>query len=52
MMGVNKWGAGPALDALTIQGPWVVGVLANNMWAGTEGERVNRLTLNPSSTTT
>ncbi|WP_426425573.1 hypothetical protein [Bradyrhizobium genosp. A] len=47
LLGVNKWGAGPALAALTIQGPWVVGVLANNMWAGTEGERVNRLTLNP-----
>lgn len=47
MLGVNKWGAGPALAALTIQGPWVVGVLANNMWAGSEGPRVNKLTLNP-----
>lgn len=47
MLGVNKWGAGPALAALTIQGPWVVGILANNMWAGSEGPRVNKLTLNP-----
>lgn len=47
VLGVNKWGAGPALAALTIQGPWVIGVLANNMWAGTEERRVNRLTLNP-----
>lgn len=47
MLGVNKWGAGPALAALTIQGPWVVGFLANNMWAGSDGPHVNRLTLNP-----
>jgi hypothetical protein len=46
-LGVNKWGAGPAAAALTIQGPWVVGVLVNNVWAGTEGQRINRLTLNP-----
>lgn len=36
-----------ALAALTIHGPWVVGILANNMWAGSERERVNPLTLHP-----
>jgi hypothetical protein len=46
-LGINKWGAGPAAVALTIQGPWVIGVLANNVWAGTEGQRVNTLTVQP-----
>jgi hypothetical protein len=46
-LGVNKWGAGPAAVALTIQGPWVVGVLANNVWAGTANQRVNLLTVQP-----
>jgi hypothetical protein len=44
---VNGWGGGPAAVALTIQGPWVVGVLANNIWAGTGQEKVNQLTVNP-----
>ena len=36
-LGVDKWGGGPAFVALTIQGPWMVGVLTNNAWAGTTG---------------
>lgn len=33
-IGVNKLGGGPALAVLMIQGPWVVGFLANQTWAG------------------
>jgi hypothetical protein len=46
-LGTNKWGAGPAAVALTIQGPWVIGVLANNVWAGTTNQRVSLLTVQP-----
>ena len=46
-LGVNKWGGGPAVAALTIRGPWVVGTLANNQWAGSGRDRVNQLSLNP-----
>ncbi len=46
-LGVNKWGGGPALAALTIQGPWIAGALVNNVWAGSGPRRVNQLTFNP-----
>src|SRR6266542_3381127 len=46
-LGLNKWGGGPAAAALTINGPWVVGVLANNVWAGSGSQRLNQMTLNP-----
>ena len=46
-LGVNKWGAGPSAVALTIQGPWVFGALVNNIWAGTQGQRVNQLLIQP-----
>jgi len=47
-LGVNKWGGGVAAVALTIQGPWLAGVLINNVWAGSKApEKVNELTLNP-----
>jgi hypothetical protein len=46
-LGVNKWGAGPAAVALTMQGQWVYGALVNNVWAGTANQRVNTLTLQP-----
>jgi hypothetical protein len=46
-LGVNKWGAGPAVVALTIEGPWVIGALASNVWAGTTGRRVNQMTIQP-----
>jgi hypothetical protein len=29
----NTWGIGPSAVVLTIQGPWVIGVLANNVWS-------------------
>jgi hypothetical protein len=33
VLGTGKWSAGPSLVALTIQGPWVVGGLVNNLWS-------------------
>jgi hypothetical protein len=32
-LGTEKWSAGPGAVVLTIQGPWVIGVLANNIWS-------------------
>jgi hypothetical protein len=46
-LGLDKWGAGPTAVALTIQGPWVVGALANNVWAGSSVQTANMLTINP-----
>lgn len=33
LLGAEKWGAGPALVALTMRGPWTVGMLANHIWS-------------------
>jgi hypothetical protein len=46
-LGQNKWGAGPTAVALTIQGHWLIGALANNVWAGSDSQRVNQFTFNP-----
>jgi hypothetical protein len=46
-LGINRMGGGPAAVALTIQGHWVAGLIANNVWAGSGKERVNQMTLNP-----
>ena len=46
-LGVNKWGGGPAVVGLVIDGPWVAGALLNNVWAGSGKGRVNQMTLNP-----
>lgn len=57
-IGVNKWGGGPGVAALTIQGPWLFGVIANQVWAGHTradaqpinafpGDHVNQATINP-----
>jgi hypothetical protein len=32
-LGNHRWGAGPGAVVLTIQGPWVVGALVNNIWS-------------------
>ncbi|MDX2513388.1 MAG: hypothetical protein QNK25_15180, partial [Desulfobacterales bacterium] len=32
-LGSEKWGAGPAAVGLTMQGPWVVGALVQNIWS-------------------
>ena len=31
LLGADKWGAGPAVVALTIRGPWTVGFLGNHI---------------------
>jgi hypothetical protein len=49
-LGSYKWSAGPAFVVLTIQGPWVVGVLANNQWSFASvgnGKNVNALLVQP-----
>jgi hypothetical protein len=33
LLGVKKWGAGPAAVALTTRGPWTLGALANHIWS-------------------
>jgi hypothetical protein len=33
VLGTGKWGIGPSAVALTMSGPWVIGVLANNVWS-------------------
>ena len=32
-LGTDKWGVGPAAVGLTIRGPWVFGLLAQNIWS-------------------
>lgn len=32
-LGTDKWGAGPSAVVLRIDGPWVYGALANNIWS-------------------
>jgi hypothetical protein len=44
-LGVGEWGAGVSGVALTMKGPWVVGVLVGNAWSF-EGN-FNQLTLQP-----
>ena len=33
LLGAKKWGAGPTAVALTMRGPWTVGMLANHIWS-------------------
>jgi hypothetical protein len=52
-LGVNRgFGGGPLAVVLTIQGPLLVGVLANNIFAGTHGSsatlsHINQMTIEP-----
>jgi hypothetical protein len=49
-LGTEKWAMGPGLVALTMDGPWVVGCLVNNIWSfcGDGGRRdVNLMTIQP-----
>jgi len=40
VLGTGKWGLGPSAVLLTMKGPWVVGVLINNIWSiGGDSER-------------
>jgi hypothetical protein len=44
-VGSAKWTFGPSVVVLTIDGPWVLGILANNVWsyAGGGSQNVNSL---------
>ena len=33
LLGAKKWSAGPTAVALTMRGPWTVGLLANHIWS-------------------
>ena len=33
LLGAKTWGAGPAGVALTVRGPWTMGLLANHVWS-------------------
>lgn len=45
MLGSRKWGAGPSVVALTMQGPWVFGAIANQVWSiGGNNDRPNTST--------
>lgn len=49
-LGSEKWSAGPAAVALRMQGPWVYGALARNLWsfAGNDARAdVNQFLLQP-----
>lgn len=48
-LGSNVWGGGPTFVALTMQGPWVLGGLVNNIWSfgGDPRNRYNALTVQP-----
>ncbi|MBP7529317.1 MAG: hypothetical protein KA801_15430, partial [Syntrophorhabdaceae bacterium] len=49
-LGSGKWSGGPTVVGLYMTGPWVVGVLANNLWsfAGESGrESVNQFLAQP-----
>jgi hypothetical protein len=49
LLGSGKWSAGPTVVVLTMQGPWVVGALANNQWsfAGWGDSEVNQTLVQP-----
>jgi hypothetical protein len=50
ILGTEKWTAGPAFVALTIQGPWVLGANVLNQWSfagDSDREHVNQFFLQP-----
>jgi hypothetical protein len=49
LLGKGKFSLGPAAVALTMQGHWVLGALANNQWsvAGWGGGHVNQMLIQP-----
>ncbi len=48
-LGVGEWGGGVGVVVLTMQGPWVVGGLVNNVWSSTNdsGAKVNSMAFQP-----
>jgi hypothetical protein len=50
LLGSEKWSAGPSAVLLTMDGPWVYGVLAQNVWSfsgDSDRADVNEMLLNP-----
>ena len=49
LLGAGKWSAGPSAVGLLMEGPWVVGALANQQWsfAGWGDHDVNKFLLQP-----
>jgi hypothetical protein len=47
VLGVNKWGGGPALVGLMHQGHWLGGSLFSNQFAGINHTHVNQMLINP-----
>jgi hypothetical protein len=50
LLGSGKWSMGPSAVVLAMQGPWVYGALAQNVWSyAGDGDRpyVNQMLLNP-----
>jgi len=49
ILGNDRWGAGPAVVALTMPGKWVVGSLVSQMWDFTHSsdEQINQFLMQP-----
>ena len=49
LLGTSQWSMGPAAVALSMQGPWVFGALANQQWsfAGWGDQDVSQLLIQP-----
>ena len=45
-LGAGKWGAGPTAVALRIQGPWVIGMLVNQVWSFADASSTERPNVN------
>jgi hypothetical protein len=46
-LGINRMGGGPAAATVAVNGPWIIGIIAHNVWAGSGKERVSEMTLSP-----
>lgn len=47
VLGINKWGGGPAAVGLIRKGHWLGGSLIGNQFAGLNHKHVNEMTINP-----
>ena len=46
-LGINRMGGGLAAAAVATTGPWIIGIIAHNVWAGSGKTRVDQMTLSP-----
>ena len=47
LLGAGEWGAGPTVVALTQNGPWTIGAMANHIWSFDNGDTINTTFLQP-----